>query len=464
MFALGDYDTTETVINPFNTFSSDDPSASVTITNLAAADVEIHKDGSDTQRASDNGVTVSINFDGVTGNHIISIDLSDNSDDGYYSAGSRYQVRMEGTTVDGATINAWIGTFSIGCTLRPTTAGRKLDVASTGEAGLDFDNIKDASGAHTLTNITVPTVTTNTDMVGTDDAATATNLATHDGKLDTAQADLDTITGTGGVLIGTDAMDRSGTLDVNTKTITDGIIVANTLGGDCITAAKIADAAFVADNFAASSLNDKGNWNTVTPDAVGTAPTSAEIKTAIEAGGSSLAQILADTGELQTDDIPGTLATIAGYLDTEIAAIKTVTDNLPESGALTTIGTDTARLTAVRAAVLTDWIDAGRLDAILDGIKVVTDALTAAAAAKLALSAAGIVSGAAEAGTLSTTQMTTDLSEATDDHYIGAVVVWTSGVLAGQRSDITDYAGANGLLTYTETTEAPSAADTFVIL
>jgi hypothetical protein len=31
--------------------------------------------------------------------------------------------------------------------------------------------------------------------------------------------------------------------------------------------------------------------------------------------------ILADTGELQTDDIPGTLATITGYLDTEIAAI-----------------------------------------------------------------------------------------------------------------------------------------------
>lgn len=40
------------------------------------------------------------------------------------------------------------------------------------------------------------------------------------GLLTTAQADLDTITGTGGVLIGTDAMDRSGTLDVNTKTAT----------------------------------------------------------------------------------------------------------------------------------------------------------------------------------------------------------------------------------------------------
>jgi len=36
---------------------------------------------------------------------------------------------------------------------------------------------------------------------------------------------------------------------------------------------------------------------------------------------SDVAAILVDTNELQTDDIPGTLATIAGYLDTEIAAI-----------------------------------------------------------------------------------------------------------------------------------------------
>lgn len=40
----------------------------------------------------------------------------------------------------------------------------------------------------------------------------------------TAQADLDTITGTGGALIATDAQDLSGTLSVNTKTVTAGII------------------------------------------------------------------------------------------------------------------------------------------------------------------------------------------------------------------------------------------------
>jgi hypothetical protein len=46
--------------------------------------------------------------------------------------------------------------------VRSTTPANTLDVAATGEAGLDFNNIKAASGATTLTNITVPTVTTLT--------------------------------------------------------------------------------------------------------------------------------------------------------------------------------------------------------------------------------------------------------------------------------------------------------------
>jgi len=129
----GDYNTTETVVIPFNTFTSDDPTASATITNLVAGDIEIHKNGSATQRASDSGVSVAIDFDSVTGNHMISIDLSDDADSGFYAAGSRYQVRIEGATVDGGTINAWVGSFSIGCTLRPSIDGRTLGVGADGD-------------------------------------------------------------------------------------------------------------------------------------------------------------------------------------------------------------------------------------------------------------------------------------------------------------------------------------------
>jgi hypothetical protein len=56
------------------------------------------------------------------------------------------------------------------------------------------------------------------------------------------------------VLVSTDAQDLSGTLDVNTKTITNGIIVAATLGADCITAAKIADDAIAAEHLATGAL------------------------------------------------------------------------------------------------------------------------------------------------------------------------------------------------------------------
>ncbi|GAF89470.1 unnamed protein product, partial [marine sediment metagenome] len=65
-------------------------------------------------------------------------------------------------------------------------------------------------------------------------------LSTVDTKQDTAQTDLDTITGTGGVFIGTDAMDRSGTLDVNTKTITAAAITAAAIATDAVDADALA--------------------------------------------------------------------------------------------------------------------------------------------------------------------------------------------------------------------------------
>jgi hypothetical protein len=105
----GDFAEDDTVNIPFNTFSSDDPSASVTITDLADADIKVHKDGGTTEIATD-GATVAINFDSRTGAHLITIDTSAHSD---YSTGSEYGVLIEGTTVDGATITAWVGTFSI---------------------------------------------------------------------------------------------------------------------------------------------------------------------------------------------------------------------------------------------------------------------------------------------------------------------------------------------------------------
>ena len=59
-----------------------------------------------------------------------------------------------------------------------------------------------------------------------------------------------------------------------------------------------------------------------------------------------------------------------------------------------------------------------------------------------------------------------DITEATADHFNGRIVLWTSGALFGQATDITDYtlAGGKGHFTVTAMTEAPENNDEFVIL
>jgi len=135
---------------PFNAFTSNDPAASATITDFANTDVHIHKNGSLTQRASSAGVAIDIDVDAITGGHWVTIDLSDNTDAGFYVAGSEISVRIEGVTIDGATVNAFIGAFSIERTggilallkhadyglaqlIRSTTPANKLTVDANGE-------------------------------------------------------------------------------------------------------------------------------------------------------------------------------------------------------------------------------------------------------------------------------------------------------------------------------------------
>ena len=78
--------------------------------------------------------------------------------------------------------------------------------------------------------------------------------------------------------------------------------------------------------------------------------------------------------------------------------------------------------------------------------------------------ASGVVPNEAKAGTLSVTQMSTNLTEATADHYKGRTIVWVGGVLLGQSAPISAYVGTNGVLTYATTTDAPVAGDPFVIV
>lgn len=75
-----------------------------------------------------------------------------------------------------------------------------------------------------------------------------------------------------------------------------------------------------------------------------------------------------------------------------------------------------------------------------------------------------MISGSTIAGILSSTQATTDLTETTNDHYKGRIVMWRTGALIGQVTDITAYDGATKTMTFTALTEAPAAGDEFVIV
>jgi hypothetical protein len=139
--------------------------------------VSIYKDDSTTQSTAGITTTFLTGFDNVVG--LVSVKIDTSQDGTFYAAGHDFSVVVTAGTADSVSIvGEVVGYFSIQnrSSLRPTTAGRTLDVAATGEAGLDFDNIHDASGAHTLTNITVPLVTTTTT------ATTASNLTTNNDK------------------------------------------------------------------------------------------------------------------------------------------------------------------------------------------------------------------------------------------------------------------------------------------
>lgn len=65
-----------------------------------------------TERSSLAGVTQLEDFD-ATGIHSVYIDLSDNTDAGFYAAGNEYQVAIVGATVDTKTVNTVLAHFSI---------------------------------------------------------------------------------------------------------------------------------------------------------------------------------------------------------------------------------------------------------------------------------------------------------------------------------------------------------------
>lgn len=101
--------------------------------------ISAYPDNSTTQLTA--GITLSVDFDSVTGlNNVRVVATSGNG----YATATNYELVITTGTVGGTSAVGYVvGSFSIEnrSALMPTTATRTLDVASTGEAGVDFDNI-----------------------------------------------------------------------------------------------------------------------------------------------------------------------------------------------------------------------------------------------------------------------------------------------------------------------------------
>ena len=152
---LGDFDGSTVIYGKFTTYR---PSTGAAFTLGGTPALSVYKDNSTTQSTS--GVTLTADFDAVTGLNHFAIDTS--ADGTFYSAGSNFDVVITTGTVDGVSVvGAVVASFTIrkDSALKSTTAGRTLDVSAGGEAGVDWANIGSPTTTVNLSGTTVKTAT-----------------------------------------------------------------------------------------------------------------------------------------------------------------------------------------------------------------------------------------------------------------------------------------------------------------
>lgn len=161
---IGDFNLGDIVDLWFNTVNGTD--APITLAGTPA--VAAYMNGNLTEVTA--GLTLSVDWDARVGLHRVSIDTAGANG---FSTGTNVTIVLTAGTVDGVSVvGAEVGCFSINyrSALTPTVAGRTLDVASTGEAGIDLGNALVPEGAIPWLGIVDS---------GTPSSVTATTLVTR---------------------------------------------------------------------------------------------------------------------------------------------------------------------------------------------------------------------------------------------------------------------------------------------
>lgn len=328
---LGNYNTATSRTHVRFTFSTHDAAGANVAPSSAfeAADLRIYKatDGaalSATQRSSAAGITMTSPFDSLTGVHNVTIDLTDNTDSGFFSSGCYYEVWLcPDETVDSQTITGvCLCSFEIGVpavnTIQvsgTTQTARDIGASVLLSSGTGTGQVKLSSGyiAPNWGDVGNPTTSVNLSGTTINLANTVTTLTGHTPQTGDTYAALPA---------------NFAAMVISVGGITDVNVVG--LDNDVITAAKLA--------------------SDVTTELQSGLATAAALSTVAGYLDTEIAAILADTNELQTDWANGgrldlildarasqaSVDTIDDLLDTEIGALTTAVADLPTNSGLTT--------------------------------------------------------------------------------------------------------------------------------
>lgn len=129
---LGDFDLSTVIYHKFTTYR---PSTGAPFTLAGSPVLSVYKNNSTTQ--STTGVTLTADFDSVTGLNHVAIDTS--ADATFYAAGCFFDIVITTGTVDSVSaVGTVVGRFTIqaNSALKPVTAGRKLAVDANNRVDL----------------------------------------------------------------------------------------------------------------------------------------------------------------------------------------------------------------------------------------------------------------------------------------------------------------------------------------
>jgi hypothetical protein len=331
MKALGDFDASAVIYGKFTTFR---PSTGAAFTLAGTPALSVYKDNSVTQ--STTGVTLTADFDSVTGLNHFAIDTS--ADGTFYSAGSFFDIVITTGTVDSVSVvGSVVASFTIRKTaaLKPTTAGRALDVSAGGEAGVDWANVGSPTTAVDLSGTTIKTTqkvdvdTIKTNPVVNGGTITFPTNATVASTTNLTAGTIAAVSGAVGSVTGLTAATVHADLDdiqarLPAALTADGNIKADTLriGGTVQTAGDVG----AKTGFALTSAYDFAKGTTAMTEAYaanGVAPTPVQAIMAMH-------QMLMDFG------ISGTSYTVKKLDNSTTAFVVTLNDATSPTGAART--------------------------------------------------------------------------------------------------------------------------------